>query len=254
MAEARDVAARLLQQLRPPAAAAAAAAAAASSAASPPPPPARLLCCRARHHASARGRAICSAPAASCTASIGFTAQAAGARSASLTLSATGATATVALSGTGTAPAPVGLNVDTGSKIDIGTVLAGSRVVRSITVAASGADILIAGIATTGTAFSIDPSSTCQTTAFMLTAGRTCTVVLVFSAMNDGTNTGTLTINSTAPSGPVAIDLSANVARPNAGSGGCSATGREGPADPLLLLLALASALLLWRRRAQARL
>jgi uncharacterized protein (TIGR03382 family) len=194
------------------------------------------------------------APAASCTASIGFTAQAAGARSASLTLSATGATATVALSGTGTAAAPVGLNVDTGSKIDIGTVLAGSRVVRSITVAASGADILIAGIATTGTAFSIDPSSTCQTTAFMLTAGRTCTVVLVFSAMNDGTNTGTLTINSTAPSGPVAIDLSANVARPNAGSGGCSATGRDGPTDPLLLLLALASALLLWRRRAQARL
>lgn len=199
--------------------------------------------------------AACSAgsilpPTGRCLLSVTFTPRAAGARTASLSIGGA-STAAISLVGTAT-PAAASLTVDVGSVVDLGTVIAGSRVTRSIRLSAGAADLLVGSIVINGP-FSIEPTGSCGRSGFSISAGQSCTVDLSFSALSEGANTGSLVITSTAPGSPTAVQLSATVQRSNAAraGGGCSLAGRHAPFDPLLPVLLLLSVVVVWTRARQ---
>ncbi len=194
-------------------------------------------------------------PAATCTFDLRFAPSGIGARSAALDLGVPGVAA-IRLDGVGS-PTPGVLRAESGERVDWGVVSAGTRETRTLVLSAQDADVLIGSI-TVSAPFFVDASSECGTNGFTLAAGRRCTLVLAFSALAAGENTGRLGITSTASGSPQAIRLSATVARPNAAqsSGGCSLGSRiqDGdtramPTDPVLPALALAAAALLALRR-----
>ncbi|KPF68355.1 hypothetical protein IP84_09865 [beta proteobacterium AAP99] len=199
--------------------------------------------------------AACSAgsilpPTGRCVFSVVFTPRAAGTRTASLSIGGAGAAA-ISLMGTAT-PAPASLTVDVGARLDLGTVIAGSRVTRSVRLSAGAADLLVGSVVINGP-FSIEPTGSCGRSGFSIAAGQSCTVDLSFSALSEGANTGSLVITSTAPGSPTTVQLSANVQRSNAArtGGGCSLAGRHAPVDPLLPLLLLLSMVLSLARARQ---
>jgi hypothetical protein len=204
---------------------------------------------------SATPDAACSAgsillPSGRCVFSVVFTPRAAGSRTASLSIDGAGISG-ISLAGTAT-PAAASLTVDVGSNLDLGTVIAGSRVTRSIRLSAGAADLLVGSIVINGP-FSMEPTSSCGRSGFSIAAGQSCAVDLSFSALSEGVNTGSLVISSTAPGSPTTVQLSANVQRSNAAraAGGCSLAGRDAPFDPLLPVLLLFSLVLLLSRTRQ---
>lgn len=197
------------------------------------------------------------AAAGTCTVTLRFTPAATGAVTGNLTLTSNMVTApaAVVLNGTGNTPPPA-LTTDAPSNaVDLGSVVNGSRITRTVTLTAGTSNVQITSIASSGP-FTIESTGTCARTAFTLNAGTSCTVVVGFTASTNGSNTGTLTVTANPTSNNISVSLAANVTAPapppsgGGGGGGCSVSGRDGPADPVLLVLAaLSLGLLLARRR-----
>lgn len=111
--------------------------------------------------------------------------------------------------------------------------------------------------------FAVDTSgaNSCGTAPFTVAAGATCQITVRWlgadGAASDaaGTDTATLTLQGDMSPATAAVALSGATgatAPANSGGGGCSIGAGTGAADPLLLLMAGLSGLILWRRRARA--
>jgi MYXO-CTERM domain-containing protein len=189
-----------------------------------------------------------------CTVTLRFSSNTSGAANGNLTLTSNAAGAgTVTL----TANATPSLTATSGTSVDLGSVVNGSRVTRTVTLAAGTSNVQITSIAITGP-FTIESTGTCtRGAAFTLNAGTSCTVDISFTASTLGANTGSLAVTATPAGNSLTVALSANVTQPAAaggggGGGGCSVSGQHGAADPTLLVLALLSLALLMARRRRA--
>lgn len=94
----------------------------------------------------------------------------------------------------------------------------------------------------------------CPTPPFTLRIGSDCTVAMRYRPNATTTTTGTLTIAAEAPASALTVALEGRTQpSPDVSSGGCSmANGRRGVTDPILWLLVLAAAAVLWHRRQSA--
>ena len=145
------------------------------------------------------------APGTTCTISVTFSPQAAGARSATLSVAdnATGSPQTVALTGTGTAPAvtfsPTSLSFGNQA---VGT----SSTAQLVTLTNSGtATLTITSIAVTGTnSTDFSQTNNCGTS---LAAGVGCTVSVTFSPQASGARSATLSVTDNATGSPQTVAL-----------------------------------------------
>lgn len=94
-------------------------------------------------------------------------------------------------------------------------------------------------------------SVSCPPVPFTLRLGTDCTVAVRYVPTDTAAVTGTLTVGGEAPARALAVALEGSAQpKPDTSGGGCSAVdGRRAAADPVLWLLVLAAAGVLWRRR-----
>lgn len=198
---------------------------------------------------------------ASCDLAIGFSPRAVGARAATANVVADNATlpAALALSGTGQGAPQPALQLSATS-IDLS---AADTAGRPLTLTNSGnAALHIASLAISTARFSIDTSGTgsCGAAPFTVAPGANCQVTVRWlgagTAASDAaaTDTATLTLQGDMSPATATVALSGsagNTAMSNSGGGGCTIGAGTGAADPLLLLMAGLSGLILWRRRAR---
>jgi trimeric autotransporter adhesin len=94
-------------------------------------------------------------------------------------------------------------------------------------------------------------AKTCPAAPFTLAAGTSCAVSVSFVPTSAGAATGALEVTSDASTTPARVLLSATgEPAPEVSSGGCSIASGDAATDPTLwILLILAWAALLWRRR-----
>ncbi|WP_371783564.1 choice-of-anchor D domain-containing protein [Streptosporangium subroseum] len=142
------------------------------------------------------------AAGATCTVNVTFRPTATGTRTGTLTLasSAPGGPVTVSLTGSGTNG--VALTASPGS-LSFGARQGGTTSpAQTVTITNSGtASATLGTVATTG---DYAQTKTCGTT---LAAGASCTVSVTFTPTASGTRTGTLTVASNDPNGPLSVGL-----------------------------------------------
>jgi hypothetical protein len=153
------------------------------------------------------------APGASCTIGVAFAPTAPGADPGTLTITtnANNSPQTVTLGGTGIAAAtltPTGFNY---GNVSTNTTSA----VKAFTFKNNQSSALTIGTVsvTTGTAYAIDPSTTCSGS---LAAGASCTVGVTFAPTVTGAQAGTLSITTTGPSSTETAALSGTGVVPTA--------------------------------------
>ncbi|PIM52141.1 hypothetical protein CS062_16465, partial [Roseateles chitinivorans] len=134
---------------------------------------------------------------------------------------------------------------------------------RPLTLTNSGnAALHIASLAISTARFTIDTSGTgsCGAAPFTVAPGANCQITVRWlgagAAASDAaaTDTATLTLQGDMSPATATVALSGtagNAAMSNSGGGGCTIGAGTGAADPLLLLMAGFSGLVLWRRRAR---
>ena len=196
---------------------------------------------------------------ASCTITTALRPTAAGARSASLLLATdAGAQFTLPLSGNGVAVAvstpSLGLNPQS---FDFGAVTIGATApTRRFTLTNSGsAALTLASAAFSGPFAAVADSTGCAAFPFTLQPGATCDLVVRYTPVNAGGNSGNVVIQSNVAGSSWTIALNgqanaapSNAAPQNAGGGGCSAS--QSVNDPMLALLVMLSlGVIVWRRR-----
>jgi parallel beta-helix repeat protein len=136
----------------------------------------------------------------SCTVSVTFTPTAAGSQTGSLTISAGGVTDTVSLSGSGTAPGPV-LNASPAGLSFPSTVVGSTSAPQTVTITNSGTSAAsVSGVSVSGP---FSQTNTCGSVA----VNGSCTVTVSFTPTTGGTNTGTLTVTSSANNSPTTVSL-----------------------------------------------
>ena len=196
---------------------------------------------------------------ASCTITTAFRPTAAGARSANLqVVTDAGAQFTLPLSGNGVAVAvsapSLGLNPQS---FDFGAVTIGAAApTRRFTLTNSGsAPLTLASAAFSGPFAAVADSTGCAAFPFTLQPGATCDLVVGYTPVNAGGNSGNVVIQSSVAGSSWTIALSgqanagpSNATPQNAGGGGCSAS--QSVNDPILALLVMLSlGVVVWRRR-----
>ncbi len=200
---------------------------------------------------------------ASCDLAIGFSPRAAGARAATAAVVADNASlpAPLTLTGVGQAAPQPQLQLSAAT-LDFGPTDAAGR---PLTLTNGGAGVLHISAATlSNSRFSIDGSAAnaCGAAPFSVQPGASCQLTLRWTgaagAASDaaGTDTGTLTLQGDMTPATATVALSGspgNSAMTNSGGGGCTIGNGTGVADPLLLLMAGLSGLILWRRRDVSR-
>lgn len=185
---------------------------------------------------------------ASCNVRVSFSPNAAGARTAQVQVASNGtAPAALALTGTGLAgPAP-GLELSA-TAFDFGRNEVGSpSTPRELTLRSTGSGTLqITAIAVDGP-FEVRPR-TCTQWPFSLAPGQECSVSVSFVPTSTATGSGMLLVESNAQ--PAEVSLSGQPQEASNGSGGgCSMARGTTLRDPTLwLLVAMAGAVLGWRR------
>lgn len=195
----------------------------------------------------------------SCELAVGFSPRAVGARAATANVVAANATLpnALALSGTGQgAPQPV-LQLSS-STLDFSS---GDTTGRTLTLSNSGnAALRIDSATLSSSRFSLGTaaSQACGSAPFSLAAGASCQLLLTWQgagASSSGADSATLTLQGNLTPASVSVSLSGSAATTaatspsNSGSGGCTIAAGSTALDPLLALMAAASALILWRRR-----
>lgn len=204
------------------------------------------------------------AQGASCTLSLAFGPGAVGARSAALQVTSTGTNPPdVALTGNGTAPAQPGVTVSP-TALGFSALTGSAAEAQTLTLQSTGNAVLnVTGLRIASGNFTLAPASTngCGTPPFDLLPGQNCAMSIGWSSSANGTETGTVEIDTSASVVPAQVAIQATRADPvatpaaapattsNSGGGGCSIARGLTLADPTLWLLVLAAAGVLWYRR-----
>ncbi len=199
------------------------------------------------------------APAGACSVAIAFAPAAVGARAARLEIAThTGAQLSVELRGAGLAIAAPAIDTGSGA-LDFGVQPLHGSATRTLTLTNIGTALLEVGAVTVTGPFGIDPAtSLCPAAPFALNPGASCQLAIAFTPTATGDQGGVLSIVSNAGPTPRSVALTAKAeaaglaAPANLGYGGCT-SGRSGPADPSLALLAGGSAVALGIRRRPRR-
>ncbi|KQQ32808.1 hypothetical protein ASF61_13730 [Duganella sp. Leaf126] len=199
---------------------------------------------------------------ASCTLTTALRPTAAGARSATLmVVTDGGAQFSLALGGNGvavaTGAATLGVNPQS---FDFGAVTIGATPTRRFTLTNSGAAALtVSGASFSGPFAQVADSTGCAAFPLTLNPGASCDLVVRYTPVNPGNNSGSVVLNANVAGGSTTIALSgqagaaaADSAAPqNRGGGGCSAA--QDVNDPMLaLLVLLAGGVIFWRRQRKA--
>jgi MYXO-CTERM domain-containing protein len=143
------------------------------------------------------------------------------------------------------------LDVAAAASFDATRVGSRSNPVEVLLSNTSGFPVQVTGMAVSGP-FAI-VSSSCSAVPFALPPSSGCRVSLAFQPTAEGAASGTLEVTTDVSATPVSTALSGQgEAAANLSSGGCSIASGESPADPTLwLLVAIAAAVMLARRREQ---
>ncbi|WP_082938917.1 choice-of-anchor D domain-containing protein [Mitsuaria sp. 7] len=195
----------------------------------------------------------------SCDLAIGFSPRGVGTRAATAAVVADNASlpAPLTLTGVGLAPPQPALQLSATS-LDFGPADTNGR---PLTLTNSGAGVLhISALSVDSARFTIDTTGTnaCGAAPFTVQPGANCQVTLRWlgagaaASAPTGTDTGTLTLQGDMTPATTTVALRGapgSTEASNSGGGGCTIGAGTGAADPLLLLMAGLSALILWRRR-----
>ena len=189
----------------------------------------------------------------SCRLDVRFVPGAAGARSASVQIASNGSSPpalSVVGTGVGVATAGVSLSANT---VGFGATRVGTQTTPvEVVITGSGtASVRIAALSVTGP-FAMQ-STTCASPPFTLSAGASCSVVVSFLPQSAGAASGTLVIENNGNPARREVALSGQgEAAADVGSGGCSLAQGHSADDPTLwMLVVLAMAALVYRRRAR---
>ncbi len=196
-----------------------------------------------------------------CTVVLGFTPTAAGTRSATLTLASDGtAPPSVSLTGTATAAPAAALSVSPSAlsfSADTGIVAAA----QTLVLQNSGTAVLqVSALAIGSGGFTVAPASAngCAAAPFSLAPGASCGLSVGWTSATSTSENGSLVVTSDAPGATTTtIGLAGTHTTPapagaaNAGGGGCSLSSGTPADDPLLPVLVVLAAVLLWRRHAR---
>lgn len=196
---------------------------------------------------------------ASCTLTTALRPTAAGARSAMLmVVTDGGAQFSLALGGNGVAVAAgapaLGVNPQS---FDFGAVTIGATPTRRFTLTNSGsAALTLSGATFSGPFAQVTDSTGCAAFPLTLNPGATCDLVVRYTPVNPGSNSGSIVLNANVAGGSSTIALTgqataapaANATPQNTGGGGCSAS--QDVNDPMLaFLVLLAGGVIFWRRK-----
>ena len=181
-----------------------------------------------------------------CAVQVFFTPNGAGATTASLQAATNGSgPAPLAMTGTGSGgPQPtIAINV---TAIAAGTVRIGaSSAPQEVTISNPGSATLHVSALTVTGPFTATPN-TCGALPFTVAPNASCTVGVTFVPTTQGQATGTLQVGSDAS--PMEVSLSGQAeAAPDLSGAGCSISSRS-PFDPMLWLLVVLAASILWNR------
>jgi hypothetical protein len=205
------------------------------------------------------GSSTCSTAAvlaagSNCTLVVGDVPQGVGSRIASLAIASNGSSpGTITLTGTGLAP-PMPLIAVSADTLNFALPAAGASTAQTLTISNTGsAGLSFTNFAVSSAAFTVSGTGAhpCSTTS-SLEPGATCELTVSWSG---GEQQGSLTISSDAAQGPQSVALVGQQAavpgstRTNYGGGGCTVGNGTDLRDPSLILMALAAAVLAWRRR-----
>ena len=203
------------------------------------------------------GAASTLAAGASCEVVLGFAPGVAGARTATLGVTSDNANTpgALALTGTGSAPPAPGLTLSQTS-LSITAVSGEIGIVGRLTLTNSGnADLHVSAIAIDNPRFllSTPDAGACGVAPFTLSSGASCEVDVSWAG-TDGSppDSGTLTITGDMQPATATVALSASnaaVSPANEGGGGCTLAANTRAVDPVLSLMAVIAAGVLWRRR-----
>ncbi|CUI03218.1 choice-of-anchor D domain-containing protein [Massilia antarctica] len=196
-------------------------------------------------------------PAGSCTIETSFKPGAPGARNASLLLLTDGGTQlSLPLTGTGTAIAAAPALTLAPQSFDFGASAASKRFTLSN---AGNAVINLSSATFSGPFARVADASACPALPFALQPGASCDMVIGYTPAAAGASNGSVVLQADGGSswtialaGQAAATPANTPPAQNRGGGGCSSV-RDG-SDPMLALLALmAAAVLFWRRRNPAQ-
>ncbi|WP_229413513.1 choice-of-anchor D domain-containing protein [Massilia violaceinigra] len=196
-------------------------------------------------------------PAGSCTIDTSFKPGAPGARSANLLLVTDGGTQfSLPLTGTGTAIAAAPALTLAPQSFDFGASTGSKRFTLSN---AGTAAINLSAANFSGPFARVTDASGCPALPFALQPGASCDLVIGYTPATAGASNGSVVLQAdgggswTIALAGQAAATPANAPQPqNQGGGGCSSV--RGGSDPMLALLALmAAAVLFWRRRKPAQ-
>ncbi len=197
---------------------------------------------------------------ATCDLAVGFSPRAVGTRAATAAVVADNASlpAPLTLTGVGLAPPQPGLQLSA-SSLDFGPADSAGRV---LTLTNSGAGVLhLSAIGIDSARFVLDAtagSNACGAVPITVQPGGNCQVTVRWlgagtaASAPTGTDTGTLTLQGDMTPATATVPLRGSPGSTdasNSGGGGCTIGSGTGAADPLLLVMAGLSALVLWRRR-----
>jgi MYXO-CTERM domain-containing protein len=202
----------------------------------------------------------------SCSLALEFQPGAAGARSATLSVASSGTNPPdVALSGNGTALAQAAINVVPGAITFTVNSNASSVDPQTLSLENTGNAVLhVSAVRIASGAFTLEPAAVngCAVAPFDLLPGQACSLLVGWSGTAADSQSGVVEIDSTAASTPMQVALQAVPATgaaadattiSNVGGGGCSIASGRSLTDPMLWLLALLAAIVLWRRRGGPR-
>jgi hypothetical protein len=199
---------------------------------------------------------------ASCNLTLAFNPGAAGARNATLQVTSTGTNPpTLALTGTATAPAAPVATLSAAT-LNFSAVPGAAAAAQPLSIQNSGNAVLtVTGMQVASGSFTLDPAASngCSAPPFDLLPGQSCAMSIGWSSDATGTETGMVEITTNASSAPAQVAIQAvrtaavTPTAPSGGSsgGGCSIARGDSPLDPVLWLLTLGAAGVLWLRRAR---
>lgn len=186
---------------------------------------------------------------ATCHLAVQFVPTASGGRKAALQWSSTGSTpAPVTLQGTGLAGVSAQLALSS-SSLNFGTVRVGaSSLPQELTLQSNGTSLLHVAAINVGAPYKV-VSKDCAEPPFDLMPGMQCKLMLGFvpSAAGAGNATARITSNSVQAVPDVALNGEGQQEAEVSG-GGCSLASGHMAFDPVLLMLALGAAIVLWVR------
>jgi trimeric autotransporter adhesin len=205
------------------------------------------------------------AQGANCTVTLAFQPAAVGARAAVLQVVSSGTNPPdVALAGNGSSLAQPAVGIVPPTLSFTVTANGAATSTQLLTLQNLGNAVLhVNAVRIASGAFSLASAATsgCSMAGpFDLMPGQSCALTVSWSSSAPATETGMVEIDTTAAATPTQVALQAvregAAAAPlsgmsNAGQGGCSIARGNTPADPVLWLLALLAAAVLWRRRAR---